>query len=160
MWHGQSVHMTNLKRGEHMKITINDIKIPEYYSPPNDEKYREKEHIYIKNGYLSPIVIDHNNVLVDGYISYLILKRAGVKEVDCVPSEDENEMAIYITGTHINGKKEYVWMVPRRLIHRFKNNIGIGDRVFCYSNKRVAPVIVKSIFAAPKNNKISQVAGY
>ena len=67
-----------------MKITINDIKIPEYFTPPNDEKYRKKEHMYINTGYLSPIIVDHNNVLVDGYISYLILKRSGVQEVECI----------------------------------------------------------------------------
>ena len=142
-----------------MKIIIDDIKIPEYFSPPNDEKYREKEHTYIQNGYLSPIIIDHNNMLVDGYISYLILKRSGLKEAECVFFEDD-EMAIYMKGTHLNGKKEYVWMVPRRLIKAFKNRIKPGDRVFCYSNKRVAPVIVKSVFAAPKSGKVSQVAGY
>ena len=142
-----------------MKITIEDIKIPEYFSPPNDEKYREKEHRYIKTGYLSPIIIDHNNMLIDGYISYLILKRSGIKEVECVFPEDREEMVTYITGTHLNGKKEYTWMVPRRMIHKFTNTIGIGDRVFCYSNKRVAPVIVKSIFTAPKSGKYSQVAG-
>ena len=143
-----------------MKIAIDDIKIPEYFSPPNDEKYREKEHRYIKNGYLRPIVLNHNNVLIDGYISYLILKRSGIKEVEYILPEDNNEMATYITGTHLNGKKEYTWMVPRRMIRNFSNNIGIGDRVFCYSNKRVAPIIVKSIFTAPKNSKFSQVAGY
>ena len=143
-----------------MKIKIDDIKIPEYFSPPNDEKYREKEHRYAKSGYLSPIIVDYNNVLVDGYISYLILKRSGIKEVECVFPEDGNEMVTYITGTHLNGKKEYIWMVPRRMIRRFTNNVGIGDRVFCYSNKRVAPVIVKSVFTAPKNGKFSQVAGW
>lgn len=141
-----------------MKIAIDDIKIPEYFSPPNDEKYREKEHVYIQNGYLRPIVLDYNNVLIDGYISYLILKHYGIKETDCIiPNDDET--AIYIKGSHPNSNKEYIWMVPRRLIHKFTNKISPGDRVFCYSNKRVAPVIVKSIFNAPRNNKYSQVAG-
>lgn len=142
------------------KVTIDDIKIPEYFSPPNDEKYREKEHIYIQTGYLRPIVLDSNNVLVDGYISYLILKRSGIKETECVFIKDGNEMVTYIKGTHPNCKKEYTWMVPRRLIKRFTNKISPGDRVFCYSNKRVAPVIVKSIFTAPKMEKVSQVAGW
>ena len=143
-----------------MKIKINDIKIPEYFSPPNDEKYREKEHIYLKNGYLRPVVVDNNNLLIDGYISYLILKRSGAEEIECVLPEDSNEIATYITASHLNSKKEYTWMVPRRLIRRFANNINIGDRVFCYSNKRVTPVIVKSIFTAPKSGKFSQVAGW
>ena len=140
-----------------MKIAIDDIKIPEYYSPPNDEKYREKEHVYLKSGYLSPIIVDHNNVLVDGYISYLILKRNEVNEVDCVLPSD---MVTYITGVHPNSKKEYIWMVPRRMIRAFTKHVQPGDRVFCYSNRRVAPVIVKSIFTAPRKDKIAQVAGY
>ena len=143
-----------------MKINVDNIRIPEYYTPPNDEKYRKKEHMYIKSGYLSPIIVDHNNVLVDGYISYLILKRSGIKEIECILPEDGDEIVTYITGTHLNGKKEYIWMVPRRLVNRFANKISIGDRVFCYSNKRVSPVIVKSVFTAPKNGKYSQVAGW
>ena len=99
-------------------------------------------------------------MLVDGYISYLILKRTGAEEVECYLPEDGNEMATYITGTHLNGKKEYKWVVPSRLIRRFTNNVKVGDKVFCYSNRRVAPVIVKSIFTAPKSGKFSQVAGY
>ena len=141
-------------------MMIDNIKIPEYFSPPNDEKYREKEHTYIKSGYLRPIIINHNNVLVDGYISYLILKRAGIKETECVFSDDTDEIMTYIKGVHLNGKKEYTWMVPRRLIKRFTNKISPGDRVFCYSNRRVAPVIVKSIFTAPKTEKVAQVAGW
>ena len=142
-----------------MKMNINDIKIPEYFSPPNDEKYRLKEHAYIKSGYLRPIVVDGNNLLKDGYISYLIMKRSGVKEVECVSDED-SEIATYIKGTHLNSKKEYIWMVPRRLIRRFVSSVTVGDKVYCYSNKRVAPVIIKSIFSAPKNSKYAQVAGW
>ena len=142
-----------------MKIAIDDIKIPEYYTPPNDEKYRNKEHLYMQGGCLSPIIVDCNNVLVDGYISYLILKRNGVKEVDCVLPNEKEDIVTYITGTHPNCKKEYVWMVPRRMNKAFANHIKPGDRVFCYSNKRVAPVIVKSIFKAPRKDKVGQVAG-
>ena len=143
-----------------MKININDIKIPEYFSPPNDEKYREKEHMYMVSGYLSPIIINHNNLLIDGYISYLILKRVGVDEVECILTDDSNDICTYIRGTHLNSKKEYTWVVPRRLLKRFVNKISPGDRVFCYSNKRVAPVIVKSIFTAPRRDKVAQVAGW
>lgn len=143
-----------------MKIKIDDIRIPEYFSPPNDEKYREKEHVYMLSGYIKPIIIDHKNMLVDGYISYLILKRAGITEAECIFSEDIDKITTYITGTHLNGKKEYTWMVPRKRIRSFTKHVGIGDRVFCYSNKRVAPVIVKSIFTAPKKDKVSQVAGW
>ena len=157
---GQSVLTTSLRRGKHMKIKISDIKIPEYFSPPNDDKYREKEHVYLKSGYLRPIVLNHDNVLEDGYISYLILKRSGAREVEYVSPEDDGEMVTYITGSHLNSKKEYIWMVPRKRIRSFAKHVGVGDRVFCYSNKRVAPVIVKSIFTAPKNDKFSQVAGW
>ena len=143
-----------------MKININDIIIPEYFSPPNDEKYEEKEHTYKKSGYLRPIVVDKNNVLVDGYISYLILRRSGADEVDCILPEDEGEMVTYIKATHLNSQKEYMWMVPRKRIKSFAKNVNVGDRVFCYSNRRVAPVIVKSIFTAPKDNRISQIAGW
>ena len=143
-----------------MKINIKDINIPEYFSPPNDEKYREKEHTYMLSGYLRPIIIDHKNMLVDGYISYLILKRAGVEETECVFYDDDKEITTYITGVHLNGKKEYIWMVPRKRLRSFTKNVGVGDKVFCYSNRRVVPIIVKSIFTAPKREEVSQVAGW
>ena len=142
-----------------MKIEINKIKIPEYYTPPNDEKYRKKEHSYKQGGYLSPIILDDNNMLVDGYISYLILKRNNVEEVEYVPSSYNDNMVMYISGVHPNCKKEYVWMVPRRMIKAFTDYIKPGDRVFCYSNNKVAPVIVKSIFKAPRRDRVGQVAG-
>lgn len=57
-------------------ININDIKIPQYFKKPNKIKMQKKLEYFSKNHCLqNPIVVDKNNVLRDGYISYLIIKN-------------------------------------------------------------------------------------
>ena len=43
--------------------------------PPKKEKYHTKLINYIATKKLDPIIVDENNVLVDGYCSYLIAKQ-------------------------------------------------------------------------------------
>ena len=50
-------------------------------TPPSYFKYRRKLNNFIKHGELSPIIIDRNFELIDGYISYLIMKRFSVGKV-------------------------------------------------------------------------------
>lgn len=60
-----------------MKIVrLKKIKIPDYYVEPNPTKLisRIGYHI-VHNKYQVPIIVDKNNMLVDGYTSYLIAKR-------------------------------------------------------------------------------------
>ena len=64
-------------------IPIGEIKIKNMFfaTPPSYFKYRRKLNNFIKYGGLSPIIIDRNFELVDGYISYLIMKRFSVGKV-------------------------------------------------------------------------------
>lgn len=64
-------------------IPINEIKIKEEFlaTPPNYYKYRMKFNRFVNRGELSPIIIDRNFEIIDGYISYLILKSFDVGKV-------------------------------------------------------------------------------
>ena len=64
-------------------IPISEIKIKDTFlaSPPNYYKYRMKFNRFVKYGELSPIIIDRNFELIDGYISYLIMKGFNVGKV-------------------------------------------------------------------------------
>jgi hypothetical protein len=71
------------KTGIEYWIPISEIKIKNMFfaTPPSYFKYRRKLNNFIKYGELSPIIIDRNFELVDGYISYLIMKRFSVGKV-------------------------------------------------------------------------------
>ena len=127
-----------------MKIGIDDIKIPHYYTAPRPEKYSEKLNSYLMGKTLSPIIVDNDLNLVDGYITYLIYKYSGALLVEAY-YEDELPV-IYIHGNHPHSIKEYTWYVPRGLSKKFKKKVRIGDTVRCRANNKVVPVIVKEIF--------------
>lgn len=59
---------------------INDIIIPVKFllHPPAPHKITLCNNFYKNHGYLDrQIVIDENNVLVDGYVGYIILRQQG-----------------------------------------------------------------------------------
>lgn len=66
-------------------MKLKDIKIKEEFkkTPPGDRKMKHKWFYYRKTGNLeSPIVIDKEGYLVDGYTSYLIAEADGIKRVE------------------------------------------------------------------------------
>lgn len=66
------------------KENINNIKIPKEFKEhlPTAHKMAFKRAYYIiNNKFEQPIVLDKNNVLVDGYTTYLIEKERGTKYV-------------------------------------------------------------------------------
>ena len=160
MWHGQNVHMTNLRRGEHMKIGIDDIKIPKYFCPPNPEKYMTKLNNFQNGGTLSPIIVDNNLNLVDGYISYMIYKYIGRMVVEVY--YDDELPVIYIEGTHLkSNNKRYTWYVPRKLSKKFIKKVHVGDIVRCRANNKTVPVIVRNIYMKnEKDHKMAPVVGF
>ena len=63
-----------------LKRNFDKIEISEAFKrcPPKKDKYHQKIFRYITTEKLDPIIIDENNVLVDGYCSYLIAKEVNV----------------------------------------------------------------------------------
>ena len=63
-------------------IDLNNIKIPEKFTKPRKEKLNSRIQYYNKNKCFEvPIIIDPNNMLIDGYTSYLIAKKYNMKTV-------------------------------------------------------------------------------
>lgn len=112
------------------------------------------------------LVVDRNNVLIDGYVQYLVLKENGIDEAEIrigkmkkldrwqrktkedswdTPEYRENPTT-YINGFHPNyPNKEYMWRVPSNWID-IADSLQIGDVVFCHTKKSyAAPVVITKI---------------
>lgn len=157
-----------------MNMRLSEIKIPANFesSIPNTYKYEKCKKYYKETGNQDRyIIVDENNVLVDGYIMYLVLKNHDVeygnvkrltlrkhKYTDrqrekcgkLVPPEKvltyKEKPTVYIYGKHQNGiiNKEYVWRLPKSK----ENMYGIllpGDLIYCSTKNGIAPVIVTKI---------------
>jgi ribonuclease HI len=60
-------------------LYLRDIKVPYSFSPPSEKKYCEKLEYFERHGQVqSQIQISPNGMLLDGYISYLILQEHGI----------------------------------------------------------------------------------
>lgn len=135
------------------KIRISEIIITEAFanSHPSEEKVQKYRRKFAETGKQSKfLVINKYNVLVDGYIQYLILKENGIEEAEYIRTSKKNvenyrnEITTYIYGKHENSNydKEFVWRVPKNW-NDF--NVNIGDEIFCYTKFGIAPVIVTKV---------------
>lgn len=66
-----------------IEIPIDKIIIPDYFTKPNKIKLKNKiEYFKENNKFETPITINSEYVLVDGYTSYLIAKKIKMKNVE------------------------------------------------------------------------------
>lgn len=75
-------------------IRVEDIKIKDEFikRPPSKKKMARKWKYYRETGKLnSPIILDENLYLVDGYTSYLIAVADGIKNVDFKIRKEQNK---------------------------------------------------------------------
>ena len=139
------------------KIKLDYIIIPKVFleSKPSEmkiEKCRNKWRKYNKQPKL--LVIDEDNVLIDGYIQYLVLKELGHEEGNYIlkheskkeKSSYRNISTTYIYGKHPNSNcdKEFMWRVPKSMSW-FSENVQVGDSILCQTKFGIAPVIVNKI---------------
>lgn len=109
-----------------MIMSINDIIIPKKFaeSTPNNFKLKQCRRIYENhNIYDRKIVVNNQNVLIDGYILYLVLKESGCEKIHVEISDKKSKYnkkekyrhkpTFYIFIKHCNNKmgKIYVWRV-------------------------------------------------
>lgn len=129
-------------------IDINTIRISNAFqrTHPSDIKVNECRDYWEKHHKQSKmIVLSKNNVLVDGYIQYLILKEKGVKIAEVEQSEYQKEWTTYIYGIHQNGNgKEYVWKVPK-FWKGWENDLLPGDSILVKTKYGVRKIIVTKI---------------
>lgn len=63
-------------------VRLENIKIKKDFSEPKERKMKERRNYFNKYGYFkSPIILDKNNTLLDGYTTYLIAKEKGYKNI-------------------------------------------------------------------------------
>lgn len=149
-------------------MRLDDIKIRDSFasSRPSEEKMQMKKGEYIRSGKLKPIMIDENNVLIDGYISYLILKEFGVENTTVIIKEKDNlkkfmnKSTYYIYGIYKNAGKEYSWFVPNGCIDGFIGKALPGDKVLVNTrngNKRVTITRIVLLDNPPVKQRIRKV---
>ncbi len=148
------------------KMKLSDIKITSAFAEttPNGKKMEECRYNWRMYGKQDRfIVVNHNNVLVDGYIQYLILKEHKEEECEVLDYKKKkhnkryekmpklsfsykNTLTTYIFGTHPNSNctKEFCWRVPASW-GNWADNIEIGDTISCQTKFGFAPVIVNRV---------------
>lgn len=155
------------------KAKLNEIRIKDYFSKttPREEKLEKYRKYWEENHeQLKPITINERNVLVDGYIQYLVLKENGVgtASVTYVGNYKQNTRKInkksptvYIYGVHPKSKvkKEFVWRVPDSW-KGWENDLLPGDQILVRTNYGIKPIIVTRIEwlnVPPIDGKIKKV---
>lgn len=69
-----------LKQREFIKLS--DIKISKKFTKPRTEKLDHRTEYYrVYKNFEVPIILDKNNVLVDGYTTYLIARKEGFSHI-------------------------------------------------------------------------------
>lgn len=99
-----------------MKINFNDIIINQVFRStiPKKNKMEKCRENYSKGVLDREIIINSNNVLIDGYILYLIMKENGIKgkvDVKRVNSKFVGIPTTYVYEIHPGQDKEYVWYI-------------------------------------------------
>lgn len=129
-------------------IDIDTIRISNAFqrTHPSDVKLKECSDYWNKYHKQSKmIVLSKNNVLIDGYIQYLILKENNEKIAEVEQSEYQKEWTTYIYGIHQNGNgKEYVWKVPK-FWKGWENDLLPGDSILVKTKYGIKEIIVTKI---------------
>lgn len=141
-------------------IKLDDVVISNAFlsSYPSEDKVNKYRKAYEKNKQQSKyLVLDDNNVLLDGYIQYLILRENNIKEAKYIHKSDKcedmsyrNRLTTYVYGRHANSacNKEFMWRVPYSRNHGWDNfvkKLKAGDVIYCNTKYGNAPVIVSRI---------------
>ena len=162
-------------------MKLSDIKITSSFaeSRPSEDKMNEcREFWRWENKQDRPIIVNHNSVLVDGYIMYLILKEHKEEYAEVINRKKKhnkhyeklpkvkhsykNTLTTYIFGVHPNSNctKEFCWRVPVNW-GNWADNIEVGDTILCQTKYGFSPVIVNRVEVLdkpPVEFKVKKVA--
>ena len=157
-----------------VKMKLSEIKISNAFAvtTPKYDKLNACRNYWKENhGQDRDIVVDKNNVLIDGYIQYLVLKENGVDEVEIKISTRRkkrwyrknvkdwniphyrNQSTTYVYGVHSNSKnqKEFVWRVPKSWSELgWEDGLNIGDEILVDTKFGIKPVVVTKIEISDK----------
>lgn len=130
---------------EVINVLISDIVISDGFTKttPNISKVeRIREYFNVYNTIDKPVTISSGNVLIDGYIRYLIAKENNIKSIPCVISDKNfkpKKPMKYIVGSFDNGS-EYIWKIRNKL------DVNVGDKVLVANKNGKAVVSVVDVF--------------
>lgn len=136
-----------------INVLISDIIIPDEFTkttPKNSKVESIREYFNVYNTIDEPVTISPNNVLMDGYIRYLIAKENNMQSIPCVISDKNFKSKIpvkYIVGKFDNGS-EYIWKIRNKL------DVNVGDKVIVANKNGRAIVSVVKIFSSSDKNKL------
>ena len=150
-----------------LKMKLSEIKISNAFASttPREDKVKAcREYWNEHQEQDRDIVVNKDNVLIDGYIQYLILKEKGIEEVfvkklgrkritkhvkkNRVHREPayKNSETTYIRGVHLNRRtdKEYIWRVPNSW-KGWENDLLPGDVILVRTQYGVKPIVITNI---------------
>lgn len=136
-----------------INVLISDIIIPDEFTKttPNISKVqRIREYFNVYNTIDEPVTISSSNVLMDGYIRYLIAKEYNMQSILCVISDKNFKSKIpvkYIVGKFDNGS-EYIWKIRNKL------DVNVGDKVLVANKNGSAVVAVVKVFCSNDKDKL------
>lgn len=129
-----------LKEDEGERIVkIEDIKIyPCFVShSPKAEKMEQKEQYFEETAILqSQIILDRNGYLIDGFTSYLLARKYGIRTVSV-----RHGRRRIVRASHKPGGKLYSWELPETLIDR----VSAGDMAIVRTERGVKAVTVAAV---------------
>ena len=166
-----------------MNIKMSDIKISKSFASttPKEEKMNICREFWNNNHkQIKDIVVNKDNILVDGYVQYLVLKENCIENADVVKLDRKKvfinrehkrkreyvepsykrEATTYIFGMHPKYRiKEYVWRVPTSW-KGWENDLLPGDRIWVHTEYGIKPIIITRIEwldKCPVNMKVKKV---
>lgn len=159
------VKAIKILRGKNMeRMKLSEIKISESFASttPSEKKMEECRYNWRMYGKQDRfIIVNHNNVLIDGYVMYKVLMEHNEEYADVIYKEKHNRNyeklpkikisykntpTTYIYGIHPNSNydKEFCWRVPASW-GDWASNLQIGDTILCQTKFGYAPVMVNRI---------------
>ena len=154
-------------------MKLSEIKIRESFlnSIPKEEKIDECRKYWSENHEQDRyIVVDHSNVLIDGYIQYLVLQennedmaeirvaskkkkqyaRKNINKKKCRSNKRTNYReceTTYVFGIHPNSNstKERVWRIPNSWWSGWADKLNIGDMLLVKTKYGLVPIQVTRI---------------
>lgn len=149
-----------------MNMKLSDIKVLKSFAAttPKEEKMNVCRTFWNDNyEQIKDIVVDRNNILIDGYVQYLVLKENDIEDANVVKVSRKKfygkrrkkryiepryrkERTTYIFGVHPYSRslKEYVWRVPESW-KGWENDLLPGDRILVHTEYGVKPIVITRI---------------
>lgn len=84
----------------------------------------------------SQIILDRNGYLIDGFTSYLLARKYGIRTVPV-----RHGRRRIVRASHKPGGKLYSWELPETLVDR----VSVGDKAVVRTQKGVRTVVVTAV---------------